>query len=314
MKRALVLSGGGCKGAFEVGAIEYLLKNEGLDFRIFTGTSVGALNAAFLGQAGNRQELLSIAKELKELWLGLKGNHSIYKTSRLGVFKLIFSNSLYKPIGLQNLIRSKINLQRLFDPATIIKISAVALETGELFYADSRNKELQEDFLLYVLASASMPLFFPAVPIAGKHWYDGGLRDITPLEAAFKEHPDEIVVIITNPLGSRFEAVLPQVKPGGAIRAILRTIEILLSEIATNDLQLVQAINKYWWKYTAKKPVPIRIIAPQSPLAGEHALDFNPNSIRENMHRGWEAAKNPRLLLANNPRSPIPSFAGAGKG
>ena len=102
MKRALVLSGGGCKGAFEVGAIEYLLKKESLDFHIFTGTSVGALNAAFLGQARNRHELLAIAEDLKELWLGLKGNHSIYKTSRLGIFKLIFGDSLYKPIGLQN--------------------------------------------------------------------------------------------------------------------------------------------------------------------------------------------------------------------
>ena len=46
MKRALVLSGGGSKGAFEVGAIAHLI-NKKVDFQLFTGTSVGALNAAF---------------------------------------------------------------------------------------------------------------------------------------------------------------------------------------------------------------------------------------------------------------------------
>ncbi|HBT16594.1 MAG TPA: hypothetical protein DEB05_06530 [Firmicutes bacterium] len=80
MKRALVLSGGGSKGAFEVGALEYLLIEEKLDFQIFIGTSVGALNAAFLGQACNREELVDLAQELKALWLGLKGNNSIYES------------------------------------------------------------------------------------------------------------------------------------------------------------------------------------------------------------------------------------------
>ena len=46
MKRALVLSGGS-KGAFEVGAIA-IWSTKKLDFQLLTGTSVGALNAAFL--------------------------------------------------------------------------------------------------------------------------------------------------------------------------------------------------------------------------------------------------------------------------
>ena len=50
-RRALVLSGGGAKGSFQIGAMEELIFNRGLDFEILCGVSVGALNASFLAQA-----------------------------------------------------------------------------------------------------------------------------------------------------------------------------------------------------------------------------------------------------------------------
>ncbi|HXZ80332.1 MAG TPA: patatin-like phospholipase family protein, partial [Terriglobales bacterium] len=49
--RALILSGGGVKGAFEAGAIYHLVVLRGCDFQDFAGVSVGALNAAMLAQA-----------------------------------------------------------------------------------------------------------------------------------------------------------------------------------------------------------------------------------------------------------------------
>ena len=84
MKRALVLSGGGSKGAFEVGAIAHLINKKKLDFQLFTGTSVGALNAAFLGQARNHQELQELAEELTGLWLGIRGSRCIYRGGLFG--------------------------------------------------------------------------------------------------------------------------------------------------------------------------------------------------------------------------------------
>lgn len=296
MKRALVLSGGGARGAFEVGALEYLVLREKLDFRIFIGTSVGALNAAFLGQAHSYRELVILIRRLKEFWLGIKGNSSVYSRRIFGFLSLFYKDSFYQPKALQRLIRREIDPDRIFNPATVVKVSTVAVETGELFYANSRHPELRETFLDYVLASASMPLFFPAAPIAGKHWYDGGLRDMTPLGAAFEEAPDEILVIITYPIGDYFNPRLPEKKHGGALNAILRAIEILTSEIAANDLQLADAVNRYHWIWPKRRRLPIRLIAPSRPLAGSHALDFSPEAIRENMNHGYEAAQSLRLL------------------
>ena len=305
MKRALVLSGGGSKGAFEVGAIANLINKKKLDFQLFTGTSVGALNAAFLGQARNHKELQELAQELADLWLALKGNRCIYRGGLFGnLWRLLFRGALYNPSGLRDLIYRKLDPERLFHPRTVVKVTVVSFETGKLLCADSRRPELHSDYLSYVLASASMPFFFPAVPIADQHWYDGGLRDLTPLATAIKENPDEIVVITTFPLSPNLEATLPPARPGSALKAVLRTVEILLSEISANDLQLAQAINKAWWRYPGKRPIPIQIIAPAKPIPG-NALSFDPVQIRENLQAGYEAAEKPHFLAMN--RYPTPA-------
>ena len=216
MKRALVLSGGGSKGAFEVGAIANLVNKKKLDFQLLTGTSVGALNAAFLGQARNHQELQELAEELTGLWLGIKGNRCIYRGGLFGsLWRFASRGALYNPRGLRDLIHRRIDSERLFHPRTVVKVTVVSFETGKLLCADSRCRELQPDYLAYVLASASMPFFFPAVPIAGQHWYDGGLRDLTPLAAAIKEHPDEIIVITTFPSAPIWKQPCPP--PGPAM-------------------------------------------------------------------------------------------------
>ena len=43
--RAVVMSGGGAKGAFQVGALDYLIQDLGLDFQVIAGVSDGLLNA-----------------------------------------------------------------------------------------------------------------------------------------------------------------------------------------------------------------------------------------------------------------------------
>lgn len=296
MKRALVLSGGGSKGAFEAGAVDYLVNKAGLDFQIFLGTSAGALNVALLGQARNRIELIARTQQLKQLWLGIKGNSSIYNKSFGGLLNLFFSEALYCPSGLRRLLETNINLDCLFDPATLVKVTTVAIETGELFYADTRSPQLKDDFLKFILASASIPLFFPPVKIKGKHWYDGGLKDMTPLGAVFCENPDEIVVIVTYPLGPDLGPRLPKATYGGVFKTVARIVDILTSEIAAQDLQLAKAINRDNRCFPGKRQIPIRIIAPQSPL-GQEPLDFNPAGIRQNMQLGYKAAQSQQIFI-----------------
>lgn len=298
MKRALVLAGGGAKGAFEAGAVEFLVREAGLDFDIFLGTSVGALNAGILAQSRNHRELCQQTEILKKLWTGIKGSYSIYRKNPFGLISLFFKESLYNPIGLKEMIHEWIDPDRLFSKtAKTLKVATVAEETGELLYADNRSPQLKDDFLAYILASASIPLFFPAVKINGMHWYDGGLRDITPLGAVFREQPDEIVIILTFPINQALNPVLAPTKHQGAFRAILRTFEIMSNEISANDLQLASAINQSYRCRPGQRRVPIWIVAPETPLAGNNVLEFKPDFIRENLKRGYRSAQKPINLL-----------------
>lgn len=293
MKRALVLAGGGSRGAFQAGAIDYLVNKTGLDFNVFYGTSVGALNASILGQARNFRELTEQVNALNNLWLGIEGNSSIYQSGFLDVFNLLFRDSLYYPKGLRKLLKEYVDPNRLcHNPAKYIKVATVAIETGELFFADSRNPNLTAEILDYILASASIPPFFPPVHIQQKHWYDGGLRDVTPLGAAFKEHPDEIVIILPFLIDEQFHPVIPHVSYGNLIQSLLRAVGIMSNEISANDLQLARIINQYHRLFPGKRQIPIYIIAPKTPLEGE-ILDFSPEAIRANIKKGYESAHSP---------------------
>lgn len=75
--KALVLSGGGSKGAFQTGALRKLLdENPELDYDIYTGISVGALNASFLATGPLKETLPG----LEDVWLkDIKGNSSVRK-------------------------------------------------------------------------------------------------------------------------------------------------------------------------------------------------------------------------------------------
>ncbi len=297
MKRALVLSGGGCLGAFEVGAIDYLVRKRGMDFDVFLGTSVGALNVSFLGQAGNFQELLHYAAKLKDFWLAITGDDQIYRKSILGGLGLLFRDYLYKPIGLEKIIAQQIDFKRLCgNPAKVVKITAVAVETGELLYADNRRQELWADFPKYILASASMPLLFPGVMINSKHCYDGGLRDVTPLGAVFDEQPDEIVVVINSPVREDLSPYLGYAQTKGSLEALLRTIDILVNEINANDIQLAHQINQRPESFPGRKKVPLYLISPSNPIIEPNSLSFCPEKIRERIELGFAAAQKPRLL------------------
>jgi NTE family protein len=65
-KTAFVLAGGGAKGAFEAGAVSYLVEEEGVFPQVITGTSAGALCAAVLAQARDRREMARRARELHD--------------------------------------------------------------------------------------------------------------------------------------------------------------------------------------------------------------------------------------------------------
>lgn len=201
MKRALVLSGGGAKGAFELGALEYIRENKPsfFDFSIIAGVSVGSLNAVMLAQ--------SKFTELQKLWTEI-GDDKVY-TGRMpkGIFEYLWlvvrilfgARSI---LGIKPLIRQIENYVDLGDVRVDYRCGFVSLVTGE--YVPCKHTHFgndNENFRKAILASSTMPVIWEPVEEIKieteiyEQLVDGGARNVSPLKDVIIDNPDEIIII-----------------------------------------------------------------------------------------------------------------------
>jgi len=246
------MSGGGSKGAFQLGAVDYLVNKEGLDFQVIAGVSTGSLNATVLAQAGPG-ELKEYVRRLAELWFGIHSDDDIYRKSPLqriakilAFVVLALRNSLFLPEPLEKMLQTHVNPEKLRKSGRELRVGGVSLESGEYRSVKGTNPAI----LRWTLASSSIPLMFPPVKIGDQSTVDGGVRNITPLKdamAALKDLPrahdqveDELWVILASPL-----RVTPAKSDWGSSLGVgKRTLSILLNEIFREDLDYALAINE----------------------------------------------------------------------
>ncbi len=201
--RALVLSGGGAKGAFEAGAVYHLVVHRGCDFRDFSGVSAGALNAAFLAQAPVEGDSLSNLKihagKLVEVWRGIRSRKDILRgrflaTPRLVVFGIESLND-FKP--LRALIERNIRMEALAHSGRAVRVGTVSFYDGTYREVALGADPLEQfQFLDYIYASALIPVYgampriqenFVQTPDS-ENWSqfaDGSIRHTTPVVGYF---------------------------------------------------------------------------------------------------------------------------------
>jgi len=260
MARALVLGGGGARGAFQVGMLLELVGTQGLDFTILRGVSVGALNAAFLAQAPvgttPQQSLTNLRAQvdkLHTLWTKeIKGNHSVYAERPGGFAGLVAgADSLYSVKPLRKLIAKHLSLDALRSSGRDFAVGTVSLVSGEY----SEWTAADDDFIERLVASTAIPVVFPLVRVKKPKdvLVDGGVRNITPLSSAFKAKPDELCVLLTSRLIRKPNGELPDaaVMPHdpkqwdenwlgtkvSGLDVLKRTIDILTDEIYLDDIR-----------------------------------------------------------------------------
>jgi len=188
-KTALVLSGGGAKGAFQIGAEKYAREVKGYHWDIIAGVSVGALNATMLA--------MEKYDRLLEVWNTISSD-KVYTGgfNLLSLFKLLFGRrSFYSNAPLQRLLRQE------FEPEKIradLRVGAVSLISGEYVEFRVGDPHLEQA----VLASTVMPLVWEPVLVSDQHpeMVDGGVRNLTPIGDVLDSDPDEVVVINCSPV------------------------------------------------------------------------------------------------------------------
>src|ERR1700694_2816871 len=152
-RTAFVLSGGGSLGAIQVGMLQALTE-AGIRPDLLIGTSVGAVNAAFMGgEPGHRGAL-----HLGEIWRGLRRQHIFPLSPWSGARGLLGrSNHLISNASLGDVLHKNLTYERLEEAAVPVHVITTELKTGRAVVMSSGPA------VAALLASTAIPGIFPPV-------------------------------------------------------------------------------------------------------------------------------------------------------
>ncbi len=188
---AFVLSGGGNRGPLEVGALRALLE-AGVRPKMLVGTSVGAINAAFIAARGFN---FSSVEALQKKWLSVDAK-TVYPGNMLTVGWRVFRrmNSLYPSDGVRELIQSTMpnGISRFGQLHIRLFVPAADLRTNTLYMFGEDPRAPVVDA---VLASASVPVIHPPVEYYDLQLVDGGILANVSASYAMDRGATEIYVI-----------------------------------------------------------------------------------------------------------------------
>jgi NTE family protein len=313
---ALVLSGGGARGAYQTGAMRCLARHfPDLRFSIITGVSAGAINAVFY--AAHPGSLSEATAELCDLWrrLRVEDIFRVDATSLAGHFTRWAAHLAAGNFALAPVIRGLVDSQPLYTTVQraaptmdgeIIgiehnlergRLKALALTglnytTGQTVtwvqardfdeWHQPRHRSSRARITVdHVMASAALPLFFPAIRL-GDAWYgDGGVRLSTPLVPALRLGATRILAISPNYEPSCEEA--ERRKTEGyppPIQVLNHLADAIFLDVLDEDVRRLEGLNRLLakippaeWEHLRK--IDVRLLRPSQDL-GEIATAYEP--------------------------------------
>lgn len=279
----LVLSGGGARGAYEIGVLKYLrekLTDVDTRFDVITGSSVGAINGAFLAATAERPR--AQVHMLERIWLELSLDELYpvgFKQLR-ELPKFLFGGTLTDraPHGaaiggivderaLATILDTKIpwrgigeNLQRGHLRAFACAATEVATGIATLFVQTASGRvdfpAAPDEVIVHTaigrphaMASASIPGLLPAIRIGEQFFVDGSLRHNTPMRPAMRLGADRLLVI-----GLRAHEPVSVLRAKQRAQAITKypsamflagkLLDALMSDKIEEDLDRVRRMNE----------------------------------------------------------------------
>ena len=276
LRTALVLPGGGARGAFQVGVLkalaELLPRDSANPFGVISGTSAGAVNSVVL--ASRAHHFRSAIAELEQVWGHFRCHH-VYKTDHLTMLRSSLHwlasivlggwlvgtpKSLLDNSPLRDLLSSTMHFPRVQDAIEAGHLDALAITAAG--YATARSTSFyearpeQQDWqrtrrlgkrtdmhLDHLMASIAVPMIFPPVLIGNEYFGDGAMRQATPLSPAVHLGADRILVIgIRDEVGG-VEPTKRQALPSFAQIAGYM-LDTLFMDGLYSDLERITRINE----------------------------------------------------------------------
>ncbi|MCI8608929.1 MAG: patatin-like phospholipase family protein [Firmicutes bacterium] len=193
-KTALVLSGGGSRGAYEAGAWQALAEL-GKHIDIVTGTSVGAINGAMVAQ-GDLELTIKLWKEIE--------THMVFDVEQgiqpIEYVREIIASKGAGTSGLKKLMEKYIDEDKVRRSPVDFGIVMVELPNFAPHYVFKEDMKPGQ-LIDHVMASASLYPALHSYTIDGKEYIDGGYADVMPIQMALKKGADEIIAVYLNAMG-----------------------------------------------------------------------------------------------------------------
>lgn len=236
MKYSLVLEGGGAKGAYQIGVVKALRK-AGFEFDVITGTSIGAINAAYLAQ-GKFNEVYKLWRTLSfsEIF-DVEGVH--IENAMNAKLSLDTIKYLSKKLGqtikekgidttkMRKIMESTINEEELRKSDIRFGLVTVCLsdvKPQELFIEDIPAGKLID----YLMATSNLPVFQRA-RIDDKSYLDGGAWDACPINMLERSGYNNIIAIRVFKKTSRIRNYMDIIKRRNADIYMIQPFDTLPS-------------------------------------------------------------------------------------
>lgn len=288
--RALVISGGGSKGAFGGGIAQYLIENKNRKYDILAGTSTGSLLVPHLA--------IDNIENIRRAYCSVK-QEDIYnispfiiKQGESGIFTKINHRNI-----LQMFLRGKktfgehLNLLKTIrrtmsredyekvknsGKKVLVSVSNLSLNIVEYKYASDHD---YDDFTEWMWTSTSFVPFMGIVEKNGYEYADGGFGSLIPIEEAINAGATEVDVIVLNPRYS----MPTKSKTNNAFDVLLKSMDFMHNRIARNDLYIGHLQSVY------DNSVHVNFIFTPRVLT-EHSFLFDPVQMTAWWEEGLEYA------------------------
>ena len=287
--RALVISGGGSKGAFAGGVAEYLMGVQGKKYDIFVGSSVGSILISQLA-LGNLSKLKTIFTTVRNRdvynifpfsIIKKKGNITT-KISHFNSFRSFLkgadtfgeSKNLRKLIQRAHPISDFENLQNA--PEVVFTVSNLTKQKVEYFHAKECS---YDDYCDWMWASANYVPFMSLMKKNGNQYADGGFGSFIPVKYAIEQGATEVdVIILDAEFFDKDSALLTN--PFASLIGVFR---FMSNQIGFKDMVIAKLKGK-------QSQVDVNLwYAPEN--LTDNPLYFNKNQMTKWWQQGYDYAK-----------------------
>ncbi|PKG43342.1 patatin-like phospholipase family protein [Psychroflexus sp. MES1-P1E] len=287
--RAMVISGGGSKGAFAGGIAEYLINVCKNDYNLFVGTSTGSLLIPLLsiGEISRLKEVYTsvnqnsifsrnpfIIKE-RDGEFEIRINHLNILIGFLKGSKTFGESKSLKKLILRTITPNFFEQMKNQHVDVVVTVSNISL--GKVEYKSVKDFN-REEFCDWIWASANLVPFMSLVRKDGYEYGDGGLGNVVPIAEAINRGAKEVDIILL-----KTEKPFQKKPVKNVLELTTRIFDFLLEQIITNDITIGKLRSKH-------DEITLNFYNPPEMLT-KNSLIFEPRKMKKWWELGFEFAQ-----------------------